>query len=320
MQKLELRNNLNDIINNLLSRQIVNLLTTDKILSNNLLMMIVDSKGGYDKAISDVDKAKVFKEFETEKIYETHYFSTLISFISTIPANQNHRSQFLSHTGLNDFYSFHKSLLSTFRLVDNLLIGEKDIFDSNKNFDIHLAENNGNLILEVIDDGLVSLSKLNEIISSIEKLTKTIYLLYDKIENEKFDIYPQVAMIDSGSDVNIVIKLPSKAANLISQVIKQFWEYVSAHKSYKYRQTLKDVEKTITVLGKIKEAEDKKLIEPEMSAILKKGILENVEDIIAKNTLTKQIVIEGKEISNRQLLLERSKELLLEAGKTENPQ
>ncbi len=321
MQKLELRNNLNEIVKKLKSKEIVDYLANPSLDKNHLLKLVVDSKGGYDQAITDPEKEKVFDQFETSINYSLDNFSQLVLFISTAP-NAN-RTTFLANNILSNFYSFHKSLLGIFNLIDNLLLTDREIFDSENDFNIATAQNNGNLILEIIDDGNVSLTQLKEIIEAIDKLVSTIYYLYDKVENEKFDQVPEVLMIDSGSDINFVLKLPEKAANLIAQIMKQFWDFIINNKSYRHGQKLKSVEKSLTVLEKIKVAREKEIIDPETAEVLKKGIIENTEKIILKNTLTKQIVLENREYSNRQLLLEQNKTYLLEmdnSNKSENPE
>lgn len=309
MQKLELRNNLNEIIKHLKSQEIVTFLNNGQIDKGNLLKLIVDSKGGYDQAISDSEKRKVFEQFDTNKMYDTSYFSTLISFVSIAP-NAN-RTTFLSNNTLNDFYSFHKSLLSTFRIIDNLLMTTREIFDEKNDFDIDKAENNGNLILQIVDTENVSLDKFEEIISALKKLIEIIYYLYEKVEKEKFDTYPQIAMIDSGSDINLILKIPKKAANLIAQILKEFWDIIANNKDYRHSQKLKGIENSLSVLEKIKNAKDKGVIDAETAKVISNDIIVNTETIILKNTVTKRIMLERRDYSNRQLLLDQNKRFLL---------
>jgi hypothetical protein len=313
MQKLELRNNLNEIIKHLKSEELIAFLNHGQIDKGNLLKLIVDSKGGYDQAIPDPEKLKVFEQFDTDKMYETAYFSSLISFVSTAP-NQN-RATYLSNNTLNDFYSFHKSLLSTFKIIDNLLMSTREIFDEENDFDIDNAENNGNLILQIVDTGNVSLDKFEEIISSLKKLLETIYYLYDKVEKEKFEIYPEISMVDSGSDINLILKIPKKAANLVAQILKEFWDIIANNKSYRHGQKLKGVEKSLSVLEKIKQAKDNGVIDAETAKVISNGIITNTEAIVLKNTMTKKIMLERRDYSNRQLLLDQNKRFLLKEGK-----
>ncbi|PIB28031.1 hypothetical protein BFP77_10285 [Maribacter sp. 4U21] len=316
MQKLELRNNLNEIIKRLMSRELVAFLDNNNIEKSNLLKLVVDSKGGFDQAATDPEKEKVFEQFEAVKMYETAYFSRLISMIST--AQNSNRSTYVSNTTLNDFYSFHKSLISTFNLIDNLLMNSKEIFNEENDFVIEDAQNKGNLILQIVDEGNVPLEKFQDIISSLENLIEKIYYLYDKVEGEKFDIHPSISMVDSGSDINLILKIPKKAANLIAQILKEFWDIIANNKSYRHGQKLKGIEKSLTVLEKIKVAKDGGIIDAETAKVISNGIIENTETIILKNTMTKQIMLERKDYSNRQLLLDQNKRFLLENPKKEN--
>lgn len=316
MQKLELRNNLNEIVKRLKSREIVAFLEKATVDKNHLLRLVVDSKGGYDQAMSVPEKEKVFEQFDTSQMYDTTYFSQLISVIST--TGNNSRSNFVSNNLINNFFSFHKSLISTFNLIDNLLISSREIFNEQNDFDIKDAQNKGNLILQIVNDGNVPFDKFQDIISSLESLIKTIYFFYDKVEDEIFDINASISMIDSGSDINLILKLPTKAANLIAQILKDFWDIIANNKSYRYGQKLKGIEQSLTVLEKIEIAKESGAIDAETAKVISNGIIENAEKIILKNTITKEIMLERNDYSNRQLLLDQNQRYLLEKPKSRN--
>lgn len=317
MQKLDLRNSLHDLIISLKSSEIVQLLDETQLSGSTLLKSIVDSKAAFDRASTDSQMEKVFNQFKLADIYSTNFFANIISVISILGASARQRSDFLNNHNLTTFYSHHKTLIATFNIVDNLLLEDIDFFDEQRNFNIAEAQDKGNLILQIIDEGNVSLDKLEDIIIHLNKLIETVYLLYDKVEGEIFSDKPSVIMIDSGSDIIFSVKVPKKAANLIAQVIKQLWDVLVNNKSFRHNQKLKDVENTISVFGKINEAKKNGTIEAEMAEVLKKGLFENTREIILKNTLTKEIVIETKELSNRQMLLDQTKIYQLGQGKEE---
>lgn len=316
MQKLELRNHLHELLVGLKSKEVVSMLDAAQVDPNTLLTNIINSKAAFDRASTNDDMTKVFEQFDLQKIYETHFFSGIIGHISRLKNNQNKlpRTHFLNDNNLTTFYSQHKTLIATFNIVENLLLEGQSFFDANQNFDISTAQNNGNLILQIIDEGNVPLKKTSEILESLEQLIETVYLLFDKVENEQFSETPTISMIDSGSDINISIKMPKKAANLLAQIFKQMWDLIANNKSFRHNQKLKDVENTISVMGKIEEAKSQGSIDPEMAEVLKKGLYENTKNVILKNTLTKEIVIESRELSNRQVLLEQTKTYQLEQG------
>ena len=142
MQKLELRNNLNSIVKRLKSIELIKFLDATQVEKNQLLRIIIESKGGYDQAISEKLTKQVFELFETEKVYNTNFFSELVSFISKVPDDRKHRTQFLSNPHVNDFYSYHKSLVVSYNLIDNLLLNSKELYDSENNFNIVSAQKN----------------------------------------------------------------------------------------------------------------------------------------------------------------------------------
>lgn len=317
MQKLDLRNNLHQLIIGLKSKEIVKILDGN-LKGDELLKLIVNSKAAYDKASTNKDMVRVFEQFNLSEIYSINIFSHIISFVSKLGQENRSRTQFLNDSSLTTFYSHHKTLIATFNIVDNLLLEDIDFFDENRSFNIHQAQDKGNLILQIIDEGNVPLDKMQSIIVHLNKLIETVYLLYDKIENENFTDKPSIIMVDSGSDINFSVKVPKKAANLIAQVIKQLWDVIVNNKSFRHNQKLKDIEGSISVMAKINEAKENGIIEPEMAEVLKKGIYENTREVILKNTLTKEIVIETTELSNRQMLLEQTKTYQLEQGKSED--
>jgi len=322
MQKLELRNNLSEILKRLKSTQIIELLKPSSgnvVDKTRLVKLLIDSKAGYDQQFSDKERERILQQFDAANVYSTGNFSILISFSSAIGTNpvgstNIPKGNLLANDVVTDFYSFHKTLQSTFNLIDNLLLNQKELFDENNDFNIDEAQGKGNLILEIVDNGNIGLKKLNYILQALEKLIEIIYLLYDKVEKEQFVMQPSVILVDSGSDISFIFKLPEKAANLIAQVIREAWDFVVNNKNYKLERNLRTLEKSLTVIGKLKEANDRGDIDRETTQVLKQGLIENVEKLISNNTVTKQIIMEENEFSNRQILIESGNRYLLENG------
>lgn len=315
MQKLDFRNNLEYLVKLLKSEEIVKYLD-GAVNKNELLKLLVESKSGFDQASTDRQKAKILTEFKASEEYSTQKFSSIVTHVSTRPDNNN-RLQFLNDNNLNNFYAFHKMLMSTFRLVDNLLFENKELFENNV-FNAEKATQKGNLVIQIVDNEKVRIHKFNEISEALENLIETVYTLYDKIEGEQFEEQPSIVLLDSGSDINFVIKLPEKASNLIAQVIKQFWDLIVNNKYVRHKQKMTSLIQSITVLEKIEQAKNNETIDRETAEILKKGIVENTEKIVFGNAMTKQLLQESNEYSNRQLLLDKSNQYLLEEAKQED--
>lgn len=87
MQKIELKNNLTAVVDALKSKEIIDYLGQAVIEKEVLLRLLIESKAGYDQALTDPLKQKVFNQFETSSLYSTQNFSNLFSFVTTVPNN-----------------------------------------------------------------------------------------------------------------------------------------------------------------------------------------------------------------------------------------
>src|SRR5260221_7228348 len=117
MQKIELRNNISAVVQSLRSNELIALLDQSNIDKGSLLNLLIESKSGFDQVATDPQKKKVFEQFETSTAYSTVNFASLFSFVTQAP-NPNHGT-FLGNNTVNNFYSFHKTLVSTYRIVNN---------------------------------------------------------------------------------------------------------------------------------------------------------------------------------------------------------
>ena len=152
MQKLDLRNNLHSLIVGLKSKEIVQLLDGQQLQGSQLMTHIVNSKAAFDRLSTDDQMTKVFDQFQLQTIYSTQFFSHIIRVVSNLGAPVRSRTDFLNDSHITTFYSHHKTLLATFNIVENLLLDGIDFFDDQRNFNIAQAQENGNLILQIIDE------------------------------------------------------------------------------------------------------------------------------------------------------------------------
>ena len=311
MQRLDLRNNLAIIINSLNSREILKIFdTSSEIGKGDLIRLMIDSKRGYDSNVINEEMKQIFEQFNTKPIYETDYFSQMINFIPTA-ANQK-KNTYLIFDPITRFYNFHKSLISTFNLIDNLLLTDRTLFDSNNDYDYKSALEKGNLTLQIIDNEYVKLQKIINILESCQKLIETVYSYSLEVNKEKIDEIALATFIDSGTDININIKLPKKAAMIIAELLKEFWDFFLINKFYRLKKKNAAIEDTLSLVKKINQALEEKNIDLETAERLKLGIISNTENIVFNNTLPKELLLESKTISNRDVLLNRTQILLLE--------
>jgi len=313
MQKLDLRQNLETLIRILKSREIVAKVTSRQNFPGREMMdLLVDSKSGYDQASMVEANRSIFQEFGANEHYTTNNFSTLFAHATQFSSQQISGNNFLSFLPWNRFMSFHSSLITTFNLVDKLLIHNEELVDEKNSIDFNKAEERGNLTLQIIDDGNVSLHKLRTAIEAIEKLIETVYSMIEKIEDEKVEDKPEITLIDSGSDISFSIKLPKKATNIIAQILKEAWDLIVNNKSYRHKQKLSAIKDSLTQFKKIEEARSKGKIDDHTAEILKSGLTESTVRLIGTNTVNKKQLDSDTTVSNRKLLTEANKTFLLE--------
>jgi hypothetical protein len=275
-----------------------------------LQQIIIESKSGYDKASIDESNKKIFDEFGTVTYYNTNTFSQVMTFCGTIGTQA--KTQFLNNPLINTFFSFHNSLRITFNIVDKLLIENSNLFNEQKHFNFEEAENKGLLTIQIVSEDKIAIQKLKTIFEAIDQLLATIYQLFEKIEGDKFEDLPQVELIDSGSDINFILKIPKKAANQLSQILREAFEFVFNNKTYKLKQKNKALRDSLTVIKKIDEAREKKIIDDVTSEVFKKSIVENTLIAISNNAVNKNLISGTSEISNRTLLIQMNKQHLLD--------
>lgn len=313
MQKLDLRHNLDVLMRLLKSKEIVDKLNSQQPFSGRDLMnLFIESKSGFDQASTIESNREIFEQFNAPNQYTTEIFSALFAYATQFSAQQTHTSQFLSYGPINNFFAFHNALITTFLLVDKLLIHNEDFLNQSRVIDYDRAEESGTVTLQIIDDNNVSLQKLRTVIESLEKLIDTIYLMIEKIEDEKIDEKPEVSLIDSGSDISFSIKIPKKAANIVAQILKEAWDIMLNNKTFRHKQKVKAIKDSLTQYRKIEEAREKGKIDDHTAEMLKSGLTESTIRIIGTNTVNKKLLNEKTDLSNRKLLMEANKTFLLE--------
>ena len=119
MQENNLVNRINLIFTSLKSKEIIDFLNQWNIDKLKLLSLVIESKIGYDRMISDDECKKFIDDIEEHVVYTTSEYGELIMFISSMGdsnAKVNNGAEILSK-----FQVFHKMLYKTGTLVIKLL-------------------------------------------------------------------------------------------------------------------------------------------------------------------------------------------------------
>ncbi len=318
MLKLDLRDNLFRIINELKSHSIIDFIKVGNFSLNDLCQLVIESKEGYDIASTYMPSRLVMSEFALQDIYKAETFTSMLDFL--YKANINKREHVLANPSFSKFYSIHNSMIYTFDLINKLLIPE-NVYDEEDKLIYEIDDNYGALILQIIEEEDISLKKFIRIVSETEKLIYIIYNVLGEINKEDIEqatLSPTIKLLDSGSDININIVLPKKAAKIIADLLKEMWEFITSNKIYKYKRNLKGLEDSISICNKIKEAENNEVINKETAENLIVQTLDGAAKLIFNQTITKEIVLKTTNISNRDMLLQQAKQLMLTEGEKDN--
>lgn len=305
MQKIDLRNYLKHITESLKSQNVVDLLGENQAISaSNLIKLIIESKSGYDNALSDSEKNEILSILQASQLYSSDNITNIVSFAS--PQGNKATTSFLLNEKVLRFLIFHKTILNSFNLIDTLLLSSREIFDEKNNFNAQYLKDKGIVTFQLIDKDKLSLNKLDKVVHSLKEITDTVNLVLEKLDNLDINEPPKIIYVDSGSKINFIIKIPEKAANTLSELFKEFWDYIVHRKYLRHEKNNTAIEDSIDILKKIKNARDDQIITPEEAEIWKRGIIKNTENIVFNNTLTKEIIDERAEITTEQLLLEQT--------------
>lgn len=315
MQKIVLRQTLKKLIYTTKTEDIIkffeNVNKKNIGYSTELLSLIVESKSGFDQSILDKKQDKILSQFDAHKYYSTNFHSKLISFIS--------RNNFLvtkdylqKSKDMTQFYTYHNTLLTSYKLIDNLLFQDSDFKESINKVDFKEIENDGYLSFEIITETYVDFQRFSFITKNINELINLTSAVLQTIDKIEIPITPKLILADSGSNTALSIKLPKEISKSISKIIDDTWKFITNKDGYKLEKINSNLTESLEIMSKIKNAEKKKLIEPEQAEIWRKGITKSAENIVMNNTLTKSKSEEITLISVQKTLADATKKYLTE--------
>ena len=316
MQKLDLRKNLNGIIEKTKSETILEFFKNGKIEegsvhSSKLLITLIESKAGFDQSILDEKQNKILEQLDAYKFYETEFFSGIIRFIST--NNYKRTNQFLQQSKqLTDFYTFHNTLITTFKLVENLLFHDENLKESISKENYEAAENEGYISFEIMSENSLDFQSFSIVISNLNSLIKSVTEFISQLEKIEFEENPKLILADSGSNTVISLKLPKEISKSIAKIIDDAWLFFTNKTGYDLTKTNKNLEESLEIISKFKKAEKDKLLSPEQTELFRRQIVNSTEAILTNKTLTKSKSEEVYIMSNQKMLSEVTNKYLTE--------
>jgi hypothetical protein len=313
MQKLELKRNLSQLIIATKSNDIINLLENKTKnpngYSEELVTLLINSKFGFDQSILNSKQKEILNQFNAVHFYNTQSYTTLIRYVSV--NNHQRTNDYLRNSkDVNDFYSYHKTLMSTYGLIDNLLFQDKSLKESSNIVSYKEAENNGFLSFEMISENNIEFENYTNVIVGINTLVSAVTGIFEKLDNLENVEKSKLILADSGSNTVLSIKLPKEISKSIAKIMDEAWTFISNRDGHELNKLNKNLKESLSIISKIDKAEKDKLISPEQSGLWKKNIADSTEKIIMNNTLTKSKSEEISIFSNQKLLPELTKKYL----------
>lgn len=237
------------------------------------LLAIFQAYGKFESAFNSVDK-KVLSIFELEELGNPKFWSKIVVMGQDDKSTQSHVRMRVRY-----FTDFLPNLL-------NLL--------KQDNINYNQIENDG----VVEDTSLLNQSILTIILpedknemSSPERLIKVLesvnlfYTSFSIILNEKNSDL-SVAAIDSGSDKSFDFLGAAKLMTAIKELIIGLWDRVVFHREKQLNERLDLIAKSLPIMEKISELEQKETISREQAEILKRNITTATNNFISAGAIT----------------------------------
>jgi hypothetical protein len=140
------------------------------------------------------------------------------------------------------------------------------------------------------------LSKIFRLVSDLAEIIASV-----ETPGQEFQS-PEIILLDSGSSSNMAFKTSVETAKSLFLVFKEVWDYCLNHKHYKNKLEIESLDSNLTILGKIKDAEQQKLLTPEKAKEYSTLIVRKTDELIGLKVLPKKIVSEVSSITHIALL------------------
>ena len=305
MQKLDFVKNLETIIENLKSEDILELfevgfsMPNQNFEYNKIIPLLFVSKSNYEQIKNIESYSKILEYFDCEQMYRTDN----LTYLTTTLRHANASSVHLHSNNLL-LYNFHKTIVSTYNLSKEMLLN--DIL--NESYEDSLNEG-VNIFQIVIEEEGLETSKYIKILASLTELVEVL----DRINNQETD-KSEIVLLDSGSDTNLGLKTGIETAKSLFLIFKEVWEYATNYRQYKNSQNNKALLESLTIRSEIKKKVEEGVITEVEGTEYTHLIKTRTDDLIGMKVLPKQIVLEHSKIENKKLLGEIEGIRLLSSG------
>lgn len=322
MQKLDLRQNLKEIIRKVKSEEFLDFFNNTNLkkgdeYSKTLSHILIESKSGFEEAIKDEKQKKILQQFEAEKYYVLPFYSEALKIAFTNNYDLT-KSYYSASRQIIDYHKFHDRLVTSYQLIDNLLFQDVDLKESVSFDNYEVAENMGYISFEIMADNEINFENFSAVISSLNVLIDTVKDLISQLDKIEFEYKPKLVLADSGSNTVVSVKLPKEISKVISKIFSDVWLYLTDRQGYNLQKLNGNLGESLDIISKLKKAEENNLISPEQAEIWRRKIIGSTEIIIMNQTLTKSKSEEIKLIPNTKMLNGASVKYLTEGENIPN--
>lgn len=301
MQKLDFTENLKILTTSLNSYEIVDYIdklpAAGVINTHQLTPIIIESKSNYDKIGFEDKRWEILQALDSDEIYNDKKIAALINSFVSITVQSQSKVQLFLRPELLSLYNFHRSLISTLKLGEEVLL-RNNLLD---------FDDNGTIIFRVLADEELTLTKYSRILNLLKDLIEII----QKIDGEE-NIEPRLTLLDSGSDTNLGIKTTVETAKSLFQIFKEVWDWVLNRKFYNSKLRNAGLLDNLNVLVAIKNAQDTGAIDENTAKIYKETVIRRTEDLLELNVIPKDLIDTSTRENSRKLLSEYTEIRLLE--------
>lgn len=293
MQKLDFVNSLEAIVEDLKSREIVQLFKTGFAqptvagrydLITPLLFL---SKSNYDKLKEEPQFSYILSSLDADTVFSEHILSKLTGILHQVKA-----VDIFSRADALTLYDFHNTLLNTLKL-------SKDVLTS-KAIQQTVSESieDGIVIFQIVIEGEgLETEKYIKIFVALQELVSTISKIVKETEQKS-----EIILLDSGSDTNVGIKAGIETARSLFLIFKEVWDFIISYRQYKQKQNNQTLLESLTLRGEIMQKVQEGILTEDEAKEYIHMIKTRTDHLIGMKVLPKQIALEQNSIDNKKLL------------------
>jgi hypothetical protein len=305
MQKLDFVKNLEIILDNLKSKEILFHFESgfsnpnQNYKYNEIVPLLFSSKSNYEKIKNEDGITRILEIYNCEQLYS----SENLTYLTRSLPNSTAIAIFNNANNL-ELYNFHNTIVKTYMLSKELLLSDL----LNETYEESLEEG-VNIFQIIIDEESLETSKYIKILTSLTELIDTINRIHkDEISKS------EIILLDSGSDTNLGIKTGIETAKSLFLIFKEVWDFATNHRQYRNEQNNKALIESLSIRSEILRKVEEGVISESEGIEYVHLIKTRTDDLIGMKVMPKLIVIENNKIENKKLLKEMQGIRLLSNG------